>query len=411
MDLVLRQFDVGGAYLLADLKAPVPIYMTIPGILGQPDTIVELLKSVYGLRQAGHLWNKLLDEKLKEAGLHPTTADPCVYTLERGDDRVIVAIHVDDLLFASTSNELIDAIVSQLRISLKAELEEVTHTGSHLGLRVKRHDDGSITLSQPGYITRIAETLGLADGPQVDVPYSVTAVRPNNSPSVDQTTYRQVLGLLMFAATHTRPDVSFAVALLATHTNAPTEWDLEQAHRVVRYLYSTKDLGLRYSANGAVTMYAFVDAAYNIHEDSKGHSGIMLSLGLQDAPFLAKSRKQSLVTRSSTEAEVFAMDQAVLDIEWFRLLLSELGYRQQDPTTVFQDNKSAIQIFETEKYTTRTKHFAMRYHYVRQAVGEGSIIFEYLPTQLHTADILTKILASKFSFVRMRNKILNLTVE
>ena len=92
------------------------------------------------------------------------------------------------------------------------------------------------------------------------MPYKTSSTRPIDSPQVNQTIYRQVLGLLMFAATHTRPDIGFSVALLATLTTSPTEYDLQQAHHVVRYLYCTKHLGLRYTAYGPITMYAFVDA-------------------------------------------------------------------------------------------------------------------------------------------------------
>ena len=130
--LIIRLFDVTGAYLLADLESPVPIYMTIPSFQGNPELLVELKKSLYGLKQAGYLWNQKLDKALKAVNLNPTAADPCIYHYEQGEDRVIVAIHVDDLLFAATSEGIIDQIVAQLKKELDANIEEVTHSGSHL---------------------------------------------------------------------------------------------------------------------------------------------------------------------------------------------------------------------------------------------------------------------------------------
>ena len=91
----------------------------------------------------------------------------------------------------------------------------------------------------------------------------------------------------------------FAVSELATHVTAPTEYDLQEAYHVVRYLYNTKHLGLTFDAHGAITMYGYVDAAYNIHQDAKGHTGIHFTLGKQDAPFDHKSKKQSLVATSN----------------------------------------------------------------------------------------------------------------
>jgi Reverse transcriptase (RNA-dependent DNA polymerase) len=405
--LYIRMFDVVGAYLLADLESPEPLYMIIPGFIGGPQLVVELKKSLYGLKQAGHLWNKMLDKALKHVGFKATVCDPCLYTLERGDDRIIVGIHVDDLLFASTSNALVDEIVLSLQVELNAELEEVTESGSHLGISVVRNEDGSITMTQPGYITRMAHTLGLEDATPVDTPLPVAVDAPIDSPPVDITTYQQVLGLLMYAACHTRPDISFAVALLATRVSKPTDYDLQLAYRVVRYLYATKHLGLTFSADGAITMYGYVDAAYNLHPDAKGHSGILLTLGLSDAPFCHRSKKQTTVARSSTEAEYAAVDSAVLDIEFFRQLLAELGYAQDSPTTLYQDNMSTITVLQSENYTARTKHYAMRYHYVKQAVQEHTVVFEYLPTHLHTADILTKSLTSRHQFYVLRAQLLN----
>lgn len=405
--LYIRMFDVVGAYLLADLKdVKDPIYMVIPSILNSPQVVVELKKSLYGLKQAGHLFNKLLDKALKSVGLIPT-CDPCVYTLERGQERVIVGIHVDDCLFASSSNELVDDIVKQLEHELHAELEEVTETGSHLGISVTRNENMSITMTQPGYIDRMAHALNLQDGDQVDTPLPVNEVIPDNASPADITDYQQVLGLLMYAACHTRPDISYAVSLLATRVSKPTIHDLTIAYRVVRYLYTTRDLGLTFSADGAVTMYGYVDAAYNLHPDAKGHTGILLTLGLGDAPFCHRSKKQSTVARSSTESEYAAVDTAVLDIEFFRRLLHDLGYRQDHPTTVFQDNMSTITVLQSENYTARTKHYAMRYHYIRQAVEEQSIVFEYLPTHQHTADIMTKAIGSRQLFFNLRAQLLN----
>ena len=68
---------------------------------------------------------------------------------------------------------------------------------------------------------------------------------------------------------------------------------------------------------------------------------------------------------------------------------------------------STIHILETNTYTPRTKHYAMRYNYIRQASNQHSIIFEYIPTQHHTADILTKNISSRQQFFNLRAQILN----
>lgn len=406
MGLHIRIFDVAGAYLLADIDRP--IYMRIPSLNdGESPKIVKLLKSIYGLKQAGALWRKKIDESLRRLGCTPTSVDECVYVLEKDGERCYIALYVDDMLWATTSNELVEQCIAALAADLEADIEEVTHTGSHLGIRITHSDDGSITLSQPGYIAKIIDELDLHDAPTADTPERVgDNSYPDDSPLADVRHYQKVLGLLLFAATHTRPDIAHAVATLATFTSAPTLAHLEDAYRVARYLKGTADLGLTFTSSGTIELHAFVDASYNCHPDAKGHSGMLFSLGEFDAAVSHQSKKQNLVSRSSCEAEVYAVDAAVVHIEFLRALLLDLGYAQMKPTTVFQDNLSAIHVINADTYTARTKHFNMRFHYVKQAREAHQVILRYLPTEDHPADLLTKALSSAKQFYKLRARLL-----
>ena len=87
-----------------------------------------------------------------------------------------------------------------------------------------------------------------------------------------------------------------------------------------------------------------MDASYSIHFDSKGHTGVLISLGKDRCTVMAKSVKQKLVARSSTESELIALDDALCYILWSRKLMDELGFKQLKPTVVWQDNQSTIVI-------------------------------------------------------------------
>ena len=159
-----------------------------------------------------------------------------------------------------------------------------------------------------------------------------TPMEPGGEPKhidktpVDISEYRKIIGLLMYVAIHTRPDILFAVSYLATKLAAPTAYHKKQALRVVKYLAGTPTLGLRFSSHGPIELFGYVDASYLAHEDAKGHTGMSYSIGEGNAAFYSRSFKQKLVGRSSTEAEIQALDQAVVEVEWLRWLLSELGY-------------------------------------------------------------------------------------
>ena len=77
------------------------------------------------------------------------------------------------------------------------------------------------------------------------------------------------------------------------------------------------------------------------------------------------------------------------------------------PTVISRDNLSTIHIANSESHTVRTKHYNMRYHYIKQAIAEHSVILQYIATDDHTADILTKRLVSTKAFLYLRSKLLN----
>jgi hypothetical protein len=208
---------------------------------------------------------------------------------------------------------------------------------------------------------------------------------------------------LMYLAKRTRPDILLPVSFLATKSNGPNAQDMARVDHVLRYLKGTRDLGLtlRSPTN---TLQAFADASYAVHPDAKGHTGYLLALDGGGA-ILAKSRKQQLVSRSSTEAEMIAQHALLEDIELPRRLLADLGY-PQSATPVFQDNKSAIHLAHYGPGATgHSKHMDVRFFYSKQKIEDGTIAIHHVPTADMVADILTKPLVGE-QFQRLRARLL-----
>ena len=400
-----RAFDVKGAYLKGHIDTE--LYMRLPNTGKHPNAWVRLIKSLYGLKQAGKIWYDLLSKTLLSIGFRVSLADPCLFIRDATlgqDDSVQLAVHVDDMLIASSSDATIYAVVAQL-IAVWGEVNEVKD-GTHLGLQLTHLEDGSIRVSQPGYIKKILTELKVLDLTPKDTPLPVVPAVTTDDTLIPQTQYLKALGLLNHAAIHSRPDILFSCSYLATFSSAPTVHAYSLALHVARYLMSNPDLGITFSACGPVQLYAYIDASYNCHRDGKGQTGICFTLGLESAAFYSFSRKQQLVSHASTEAEFQAVDSSVLEIEWLRYLLEDLGYRQYGPTVVFQDNMSTIHL-AVNGYTPRTKHYVMRYYYVREAIPNGTIELQYLKTTEHTADILTKSPTNRRLFFYLRSKLMN----
>ena len=142
---------------------------------------------------------------------------------------------------------------------------------------------------------------------------------------------------------------------------------------IVRYLKGTPTLGLRFAYGGDIDIYAYIDAARDLsHSDSKGHTGICIKFGnVKTAMFHFSSKKQSLVTRSANEAEIFSIDKGCQDIEWLRNMTKFLKCEQNKPTIIYEDNESAIEMLEGRtKLGTQSKHIRWRYNYALQSIAE-----------------------------------------
>jgi hypothetical protein len=222
------------------------------------------------------------------------------------------------------------------------------------------------------------------------------------SPPCDPTKYRSLLGMLIFLL-RSRPDIAYAVNRLATRSIGATDRDLSAIIRIVKYLRSTIDLELIYSAqdvqcNSASIgqLFAWADASYLTHRDSKSHSAICFSYG-STAPtgmFHSQSKKQSTVATSSTHAEVNAAFDATKEIVYFRAILTELGFVQLQPTILYVDNASLITLATKFSGNVKAvKHYMMRINYMIEQVAAGSISITKIHTSANTADIGTKPLA------------------
>ena len=103
-----------------------------------------------------------------------------------------------------------------------------------------------------------------------------------------------------------------------------------------------------------------------------------------------RSKRQSVVALSSTEAEYIALSMASQEAIWIRNLLESMNFKQEDATILFEDNQGSIALAKNPKDHSRAKHIDIKYHFVRHAVEEKNIQLVYCPTENMMADILTK---------------------
>ena len=166
---------------------------------------------------------------------------------------------------------------------------------------------------------------------------------------------------LLFLCKRGRPDIQTAVAFLCTRVREPTSDDESKLTRVIRYLRGTKDLTLQLRANNLNIVKLWVDGAFAVHEGMKSHTGGVMLLGKGSA--YSASRKQKINTKSSTEAELVAIDDVLPQALWTKYFLEGQGYGTN--TIMYEDNQSTMRLAQNGKLSSgqRTRHINIRYFF------------------------------------------------
>ncbi|KAL7564554.1 hypothetical protein ACA910_013955 [Epithemia clementina (nom. ined.)] len=209
----------------------VPLFMTIPKGYRLKDTspqthVLRLLKNIYGQKQGPRVWNRYLDQGLKELGFLPSAIDSCLYY----GNQVMMLVYIDDCLLFSPSKESIDEVVLSLRNShQRFNVDNQGEVKAFLGIKIRNQTDGSIMLTQPHLIDSILQDLQLQSNSQVrETPALSTVIlhKDEQGKPKDQQAnfhYCSVIGKLNFLEKSTRPDISYAVHQCARFSESPKE--------------------------------------------------------------------------------------------------------------------------------------------------------------------------------------------
>jgi hypothetical protein len=173
--------------------------------------------------------------------------------------------------------------------------------------------------------------------------------------------------------------------------------------RVLKYLHGTPDLKLALRPGNVLHLHAFIDASFAVHHNARSHTGVVITIGC--GALFVKSMVQKLMAKSSTEAELIALSDALGQVVWTRNLLEAMGY-EMEPATVYQDNMSTIAMVRNGGPTShRTRHINIRFFFAKDHEDRGEIKIEYCPTEDMLADFFTKPLQGAL-FIRLRTQLL-----
>ena len=242
-----------------------------------------------------------------------------------------------------------------------------------------------------------------------DLPASQSAdlgLRRNDELVCDKPVCAAVGSLIWFGG-RTRPDIADAVRAVArqAHDLAKRHW--RAVRKIIAYLNKTKDLGLVFVKDGNRKLSVYVDADYaNKDSDRRSVSGVAVMVGGTIAN--ASSTTQHCVTLSTSDAEYVAMAQGAKTALFTKAVLDFLQPELANGTIdLFEDNQGAIAIAENPISGGWTKHFDVRYHFMRELVERKVLNIQYTESSNQHADIATKPLGLE-AFARHRSFLMNM---
>ena len=362
----------------------------------------QLNAYLYGTKQASYEFQKKLTFALIEGGFIQNPSDPCNFYYKDGTGYIVSSWHVDDSLVTCTSPVLLSKFEAVLTKHFGEFNKQSGPKLSFLNRTIDILADGTIFVDKFGYQEDLLKRIDMFNCKPTGLPHTTDLLSNNESKPTDTRLYLSIVMGLMYLARMLRLDILFTVVYLATRCNNPTENDLTKAKKVVRYINDTMDYGIHYIKHDSNIIKIYCDASHGIHADMKGHSGIIVTLG--GAPIWWHSGKQSVVSLSSTEAEINAMKEALTFLEWFSTAISIFNLEKVE-IVLFQDNESAITIATKGGTWNGTKHYMIRAAYCHDVIISYGIKVLHLSTINMDADLLTKNL-SKELFERHRSKLI-----
>ena len=367
-------------------------------------------KALYGMIDSPMMWNQKLTKWIKSQGFEINPYDPCVANKEVNGSNITLTWHVDDLKISHKDKKVVDAFIKALEDEYNDENGKVTveegPRQAYVGMILDFSEEGTLKIDQSYYIKEMIQEFEQLQkiGTAAAVPWNDHLFQVDEkSPRLKVERAEQFhtfVAKALYAAFRGRPDLKPIVAFLSTRVQKPTEQDWNKLVRMMKFLKGTPEDVLTLRADGSGILNWYWDASFAVHPDYKSHTGGSLTMG--SGSIISASKKQKLNTRSSTEAELVAVDDGMGFVLWVRLFLEAQGLTINH-NIVHQDNKSAILLEKNGKASSsqRTRHINIRYFFATDQIEKGNLTIQFCPTDEMIADYFTKPLSgTKFHLLR-----------
>src|SRR5210317_1889419 len=358
---------------------------------------VVILRAIYGMLEASLLWYKKLRADLETQGFKFNPYDPCIANREVYGKQQTIRFHVDDLMSSHVDAKVNDEFYEWMN-STYGSLKKVTCTRgkmhTYLGMTLDFSVKGKFKIRMDDYVDRMLEEFPVKfkDRETQETPAGTNLLEMGKGAKIDpqrQEIFHSFVAKNLFLSKRARLDIAPTVAILASRVREPNQSDWHKLIRLMRYINSTKGKHLTLSADDLRVIKWYIDASFAVHPDFKSHTGATMTMG--GGVMQTLTRKQKLNSRSSTEAELIGVDDAITQVLWTKLFMEAQGY-PIEKNILYQDNKSSI-LLETNGRSSagkRSRAINIRYFFVTDQVELGNVSVVYMPTDEMWADFMTK---------------------
>jgi hypothetical protein len=429
-----KQGDCKNAFLHPTLPPDETVIVRPPPgcPFSQPGELWLLNKTLYGLRRSPKHWYDALCGALREIGMTPMAHDPCVFTgsMFEGGPLLYLGVYVDDFTYFSESDEV--ERIFEAALSSKLQIDWMGEVGWFLGkgYEWEHLPDGRlcVTITQTAKIEAMLEDLHMSDCNPVKSPYRLGLVidsiphdgAPPESKLDIVKPYQRAIGGLNWLATSTRPDLSVCVSLLSQFSHNPSEGHLDAVKHVLRYLKGTRDHGIRYIQDSCFAdtlltdwtdrpprtpeCVAFTDANWGPQDASHPPTDRVIHISKESVrsllghvlircggPVAWGCMREPKSSRSSCEAEIYAMDEGTKTVDMLRNIMEDLALPDvSHPTPLYNDNQGSVDWSRGASLSKRLRHMNIREVGVRDSIRLQRTHVHHIPGVHNVADIFTK---------------------
>ena len=417
-------FDVPGAYLHAPVPPGKMMLLKLRGdfvdIMCQVSPIykkyihyennkkvlyLKILRALYGCIESALLWYNLFSNSLEKIGFQINPYDRCVANKVINNNQCTIVWYVDDVKVSHIDNKVVDSVIKDIERYFGPMKVSRDETKDYLGMNITITKDKFLEIEMKESIKDAIQSF------EEEIHGTVTSPTPrhlfqinDSSPKLNNRQaeiFHSVTAKLLYLEKRARPDIETAVAFLTTRVSEPTIDDWKKLKRVLTYLSNTINDIRRIGCDSLSHIFTWIDAAFAVHPNMRSQTGGTMSFGW--GVIHAKSTKQKLNTKSSTESELVGISEYLPYNIWLINFLKAQGYVIKS-NILYQDNESTIRMAKNGRNscTGNSRHVDIRYFFVKDRVEKGEISVLHCPTHQMLADFFTKSLQGK-SFYAFKN--------